>query len=205
MKKIGIVIFIVFLGASARANAFSPNVGIKAGLALSNFWFSKEIEEAWKYLVSYRIGAFVNFRVSKDFYLQPEVLWGRNGARFKAAYEDSEASVREHIDYLEFPLLLKMRFPLSNDFSLGLLGGGFGAVNIGAKSFFEYEGETSEEDIKKEIKDIDFGIVFGAELEWKKWALDIRYVMGLTNIKDYDFRSYSVKNQALTVLLGYHF
>lgn len=115
-EKTGLVIVVVLLGALTRAGAFSPAVGVKAGLALSNFSFSRDADDGWQNLASARIGAFVNFRLSNNFVLQSEALFRRKGARFKAEDEISDARVRERLDDLEFPLLLKTRFAHSNGF-----------------------------------------------------------------------------------------
>jgi len=195
---------ILWLGAVGLF-ALPLDLGVKGGLVFSNFRFSGQLAETWKNLVSLRIGAFASFRIFKNIYLQPEFLYSRNGARFMGTYDGAGAEVREHLSYLEFPLLAKMRFSLRDDFSLSVLAGGFGSLKIGAKSVVEYGGESSEEDIKDEIKPLDFGVVFGAELGWKRWVFDIRCALGLADLKEQDTSGNRVYNRALAFMLGYRF
>jgi len=101
MKKIftAILIFLLFsLALAAPLSAFEFSAGLKAGLNRSSFWGKGS--GAWDGLNRFTYGAFFNFGLSEIFSFQPEIFYATKGAGII------------HVDYLEFPLLVKAAFPI---------------------------------------------------------------------------------------------
>jgi hypothetical protein len=109
--------------------------------------------------------------------LQPEVLYSRRGANASNAMApDSE--LRFRLDYLEFPVLLRL-----GGGSTSIYVGGYGALKINAKAESRpLEGDWGAVDISSSVESFDYGIVAGLAMDFGKFGLDARYVLGMRNI-----------------------
>ena len=60
------------------------------------------------------------------------------------------------------------------------------------------------EDVKDDVNDIEFGLIFGAGVNISTFIIGFRYNLGITDIlKDSD--SDSVKNSVFSLMIGYSF
>ncbi len=113
------------------------------------------------------------------------------------------------LNYVEIPLLLKMVFPNKSSFQPGIFIGRYWAFNTNAKNILEYGSSRTEEDIKGQIANIDYGWVAGISAEWQmgrgKLVLDIRYNLGLKSINQSTLVDYSVKIRSIALMVGYSF
>jgi hypothetical protein len=73
---------------------------------------------------------------------------------------------------------------------------------VNAKAEVEAAGQTDSGDIKDAIKDTDFGVVVGAEVEISKFNVGIRYGAGLTKIAEDDSDG---KNGVFSIVGGINF
>lgn len=205
MRKTIDVLLMVLIIPGFAYSGFFTNFGIKGGMNSSNVTFSEDIAEEWNALWSFRVGVFYNLKIFKIISFQPEFFYTRKGAKATGTYFGEEITAIEKLDYFEVPLLLKMSFPVSGFNRFNVFAGGYGALNIGARSVIKYRGETAQEDIKSDINNFDYGIVFGGSINFWKLILDIRYSIGMQNIKAISFADYAVKNRSFTLLVGYSF
>ncbi len=202
MKKLAsIVLSLSFLSATALGAEW----GFKAGPSFSRFLFSEGLGRDWRPLPSFQAGVFLGLRIFGHTVLRPEILFSRLGGTFASAYAGKEVRVRERLDYLVLPVLLKFEIPVIRDLSLRFCGGGYGAALIGAKTVLEFDGESYKDDIRKEIKPFDYGFCLGLEAGWKNFLLEFRANRGLADIKKRHLQSYAIYLSDWTVLLGYRF
>ena len=100
--------------------------------------------------------------------------------------------------------MLRLNLPLENASVLpGIFVGPALAIKTGAKGRSEVEGEVEETDIKN-MKSMDFGVVFGLGVNVSGFMLDVRYNLGLTTIDD-SADPDDVKNRVLSFNIGYGF
>jgi len=89
-----------------------------------------------------------------------------------------------------------------------LFVGPYFAYNLTAKTTWEENGQSDEEDISEYVENTDFGTVFGAGIGFGlpagKIVLDARYSLGLTSIDASDDAA-DIKNNAFSFMLGYAF
>ncbi|MCX6573471.1 MAG: porin family protein, partial [Candidatus Aminicenantes bacterium] len=115
MKKLTIVLVIaavIGLLALPQPAAAGVQFGIKAGGNMAKPTGSDvdDIEGTLKTKVGFVGGIFISFNLSKSFYIQTEVLYTMKGATYE--YTDVDETVQETLygDYIEIPLLLKLKF-----------------------------------------------------------------------------------------------
>jgi hypothetical protein len=187
---------------AGTAHADEPRVefGIRAGLNLASVHGDDVSfdDVSPENRVAFSGGLFAGIRITPSFLIQPEVLYTQKGARYEAAGEEAELE----LDYLEVPVLLKGRF-----------GSGTArpSVFVGPAVAFKVSGKTrfrGEEEDVEDVKGTDFGIVFGAGLDFAAgsgaFTIDARYTLGLTTLADSPDPD-DVKNGAWTFSVGYAF
>lgn len=191
MKKLLSIICVLSLltvAGVSSANAQSPlSLGIRGGLNFANL-NNVDGSEA---RTGFMAGAYFNFKVPMSpVSIQPEVLYSQKG------YEAGGTSV--NLDYIEVPVLAKFGFMTAGPVSPNVYFGPYFAFNINA----EAEGTLISGNIDDSIKDTDFGVVVGGELDISKFNVGVRYNAGLTKIAEDDSDG---KNGVFSIVAGINF
>ena len=193
MKKLFLTIALI--GAtilSINAQKF----GVKAGVNFTNFDNNDEV--SWNSKTGVNVGIFVEFGLSDKFYLQPELLYSTQGAKF----DEFGNELKAEINYINFPLMLK--FKAAENFYLEA-GPQIGFLTT-AKTKYTEDGETEVDDIKDETKSTDFDLNFGLSYDvLDNLAIGARYSLGLINIIDEQEEDEEIKNTVLSFTIAYKF
>ena len=206
MKKLTIVLVIAavtcLLALPQPAEA-GVQFGIKAGgnMAKPTGADADDIGDTLKTKVGFVGGIFIAFNLSKSFSIQTEVLYTMKGATFE--YTDVEETVEETLygDYIEIPLLLKLKF-LSSGIQPFIFAGPYVGFKLSEKLAVMGEEIPMEEAI---LKNNDYGAIFGGGLQLgSKFHLDVRYSMGLQKIID-DVEDIDFKNGVWSATVGFAF
>lgn len=203
MKKILLSLSAVFV--FGLTNAQEINFGVKAGLNLATL--TGDIDDA-KSKTGFHVGAVAEFKLTDNFSIQPELLYSAQGA--KTEYSESAfgmtvtAEEDMKINYLTLPVMAKyyvieglsiqagpqISYLLSAEYDYEVSGGGMS--------------ESGTEDIKDDLKSIDFGLAAGVGYELPMGLFfQGRYVVGLSNIVDAD--EADLKNQVIQFSVGFKF
>jgi hypothetical protein len=211
MKKLSIALVIgAFVGMLALPQTAAADVkfGIKGGANAANINGSlfTEIEDLdWKNSVGFCAGVFLELNFGRILTIQPEVLYTLKGA--KPTFEEGELSGTEKLtfDYIEIPLLLKLRLP-TGSFHPFIFGGPAIGFNLTAKYKDIVDGETYEGDID-DFKKLDYSFVLGGGLQLgSSLHLDVRYTMGLQKLIQLpDLEAFDIKNGVISATLGLAF
>jgi hypothetical protein len=201
MKKLTIVLVIAAvtcLLALPQPAAAGVQFGIKAGgnMAKPTGADADDLEGTLKTKVGFVGGIFIAFNLSNSLSIQTEVLYTMKGATYE--YTDIDETVEETLygDYLEIPLLLKLKF-LSGGIQPFIFAGPY----VGFKLSEKLEGE--DEDI---LKNNDYGAIFGGGLQLgSKFHVDVRYSMGLEKIIDSGVDEIDFKNGVWSATVGFAF
>ncbi len=205
------------------------SVGLKVGTQLTTWNIDGEVNFGFdnpKIKVRLQIGRVIEIALSDFISIQPEFLYIQKGTKvdledgyYGYSYyysNDFEGEGRYKFDYLELPLLVKLKFDDMNDTNFFLTAGpSFGYLT---KATIEFEitvdGETDTDSEEFEFDDDDgidrfdisaaFGAGVGFPLGIGKLTFETRYLIGLSNlIAENDFNDGSIKNRGLAVSLGY--
>jgi hypothetical protein len=202
MKKIFLGLAIIagtFTFAQSTSEATTPSTsskikfGLKAGLNISTLSNMDMNSKAGFYG-----GAFVNIPVSKDFSVQPEVLYSAAGAKEKGG-----SNAKLNLEYLSVPVMFQYK-ALPNLY-----------VEAGPQFNFLIDARlkksASTGALKNATQSFDFGIGLGAGYYFtKSIGINVRYNAGLSDIVKtkyqygYD-REGSVKNGVFQVGVNYKF
>ena len=183
------------------------SIGLKIGVNMAEFYGDDVGSSSWKDGLC--AGGFVTYNINDWFAIQPELLFTMKGSKQKGGNSGEEWKKTVSLNYLEIPILARVKLPIENG---GSLYSGFAlAMKLSGKSNtkFEATGESVDEDIE-DIKSPDLGLVFGwgwdsffDELV-KGLRLELRLTLGLMRIDDSEEKA-DLKNKVLSVMLGYSF
>lgn len=158
------------------------NYGLKSGINFAELWGKDALPESDR-KVGYSFGVYASYKISKEWKFQPELIWSLQG-------ENSKASGRYKISYLNIPLMFKWKhkhFYTEVGPQVGLL-----TINT-AKSVPE---ELKIENF--ETFDFSLNAGFGYEV-FEDWSFGVRYIQGVTNI----VRGRDLKNSVLYLGISY--
>ncbi|ANE51439.1 porin family protein [Flavisolibacter tropicus] len=148
----------------------SAQLGIKAGVNISNFTggnFENVEKEA---LVSGYGGAFWRIRFGDLLALQPEVLFSSQGAKLKSATEAFDAK----INYINVPIVLQVYF------------GSF-YVEGGPQFGFKVSEDVPDQSAEDFAKSSDLSAALGLGYETKiGLGISGRYTIGISKVGDFD-------------------
>lgn len=194
MKRFALVMFVV-MAFAASASAQGMMAGLKGGLNIAKMSGDDVPDEA-TWLYGGAGGIYFGYAFNDMFCIQPEVLFMMKGWKMEVDGETFSGK----LNYIDIPVLLKVNIPTEGSFRPSIFAGPYLGMLLSAK--FE------DEDIKDFTKSMDYGLVFGAGLNYMLAedkgfiSLDARYGMGLTTIDDTDDEA-DLKNMGITIMVGY--
>ena len=190
-------------------------VGVKAGIEMSNFSLSKDIANTeFNSRKSLKLGAFASIGLTGGLSLQPEFYYTQKGTEVR----EGTVLALYKLSYMEFPVLLKYRFPSTGRSLFSLFTGPYYALNTTASGELKINGEDRGgiPDLKENVAGSDYGLVIGGEFGYRlgkgRLILDLRFSLGLMNIGknvrqisgDLDYDD-TVKNRSISFTIGYAF
>lgn len=186
--------FIFTSNVKAQEDNKVLNFGLKAGLNSATFSGEYARNNDIGSREGLYAGVFLNYKFSKRFSFQPELLYSMQGA--------SDAKVINGVrvdyvaDYVNIPLVV--RYYATKYFSLHI-GPQLG-FNVNDKITVKGNGEEQTETLK--VNPFDFGLNSGLGYEFKSGlGIDARYSFGLFEVID----GYDSKNGVFSIGLSYKF
>jgi hypothetical protein len=197
MKKIGLILSALF--AIVVVNAQIPQFGIKGGVNVSNV--NSNEGTATSSRLGFHVGALAHIHLGSSFAIQPEAMYSSQG--FKYVENDPGPYKGEHsvaLDYVNVPVLLQYMigtgFRLETGPQLGVL------VNVADR----LNGTDTKLLENSDFKTTDFAWVFGAGLMSNSGlGIDVRYNLGLSNIRNIPGYTSKVHNGVFQAGLFYQF
>jgi hypothetical protein len=207
MKKAVVVsLALVCAAALVVPRSLSAEVGVKAGASFSKYQWQTPvpIDFTWEYLPFVSAGVYLN--VGRGFLsIQPEVLMTRMGGR----YASEGDSLEFRFDYIQVPLLLKMRILPSSRVCPFYSVGGYGAYLFKAQGVLVLGSDRTVEDLIDEYKRYDAGLVFNGGLEFRlsraTLSVECRYDHGLVNVQKVPVEGEFMKHRSIVALVGIGF
>lgn len=189
MKRI--FLLLAFAGTFAAAKAQTA-YGLKAGLNVTNV--GGEDANGNKARAAFHGGAYADISVSDKFSFQPELVFSMQGANFDLP----RSTMKRRLAYLNIPLMIK--YHVTNPFYIEA-GPQFGFL-LSAKD----KVGSSTNNIKKGMKNFDFGIGLGAGYKFPRspFGVDARYNIGVSRIYERNFgQDLNVFNRVLQLGVFY--
>ena len=201
------------LMVAASAAAQNVTAGVKVGFVLNSIPNAGQVIDQISGYESVDVsaktglvgGGFVQFAFNDNFSLQPEMMFVMKGVNLDL--RDNLGTASASVNYLEFPIFMRFNRSL-NDMLRGFVmaGPSFG-VKVGTGGTLNgaqgaVEG-SRDFDIDPAIESKDFGLAFAGGLEWQKFMIEARYVLGLTDIAtDIYFHEDNLTNRSFSIMVG---
>lgn len=188
VKTVLIILEILF--AISTAFAQETSVGLRIGASYFNL-NNDELNDDAKYTTGVDVAIPVEFNLSPNFSIQPELHFIQKGVQFEEMIEGEEESFAVKTNYLELPILLKAKYGQEKFKCYA-----FAAPSVGfATNRFTVEKIGDGDRIKEEVDFIDagdaksqrweFSAIAGVGCSMKAGAgsivLDVRYNLGLSD------------------------
>ena len=216
--KMMLVVAVIFATSNANAQG-DLNFGVNAGVTTSNMFFSYDDDdddfEDYGATIGYTVGVTVEYGITDVLYLQSGLSLLTKGAESEVIY--NEEGINYTVDtklkpmYLQMPINIAYKFQIGETTKINLNGGPYLAYGIGGKVTAKAGGHKEEidffggEDDEDSLgaKSFDFGLGFGAGVEFGKISVNLGYHYGLMSFSRYDGETAINGSAALTV--GYKF
>ena len=205
MKKVFAVVLIAMLIAvlpQASKAQFGVAIGGHMGLNIANASYSPDLQTAFSKSsrLGFGIGAVLELRFIPYIAISIEPSYLQKGSKIDGPfYVDQngnpvQATATTKLSVLEFPVLLKAKLPVGPVKPYALFGPTLGIVMSSTetdelKGGFKFQDGSSsmDTDIKNTTSSTDFGLMFGAGVEFSvapmvALTFDGRYALGLTNL-----------------------
>jgi len=211
MKKIMMMFVALFLGIYAYGQL---GLGIKGAVTMSNLSTDlQDYENAAK--VGFQGGAFV--RIGDKWHLQPEAYFSSKAGKMDFNYDlgnSNPVSVEQTVtlNTVDVPVLIGYKVIDPPTMNLRLQAGPVASFVMNKKfDFSSSNDQVTEEDAgfsEDDFKDMNWGLQFGAGIDFLFLTLDVRYELGLSNLynkpdgADIDPK---FKNNIFFVSLGWKF
>ena len=203
------LVSVVCLMAAASAAAQTVTAGVKGGFALNSIPNAGQVIDQISGVESVDVsaksglagGGFVQFAFNEQFSLQPEMLFVMKGVNLDLA--DNAGDVTAKVNYLELPLFMRFNQSLNDTLRGFVMAGPAFSVKVGTGATLDGVTGTSDFDIDPAIGSRDFGLAFAGGLEWEKFLVEVRYVLGLTDIAtDIYVHEDELRNRTFSIMVG---
>lgn len=193
MKKLLLSALVVMLVVSANAQV---RFGVKAGLNSANQSYSVDgmgaLSVSADPIIGFHLGVIADMATSEKFSFQPGLLFSQKGSKI--------SDVKTTVNYIDIPLNLMLKFGSSDNFKVL----GFAGPSIS----YALGGKVGDESITfgseaGQMKRLDFGLGFGAGVQFSSFQATLGYNMGFANLSNED--GYKVKNKVLSISIAYLF
>ncbi|MDX1315015.1 MAG: porin family protein [Eudoraea sp.] len=168
--------------------------GVRGGVNFTNI--SGDDTEEFSSRTGIQLGFLAEFGLTDMLALRPELNFSMQGAELSEP--GFEGKIK--LNYLNIPVMLKVDVADGFFFEAGPQLG----FLMSAKEEFDEEGESGEEDIKNEVKDIDFGgnLGLGYELD-SGLFFNARYNIGFSDINEEEPEKN--QNSVFSIAVGFMF
>jgi hypothetical protein len=200
VKQLFVVLAVVGVFGATEARA-QDRGGVRVGLNLANLSGNDTSDlgdtDTRSGLV---VGLFGVVPLNEHFAFQPEVLFSQQGAKLEDGSDD--ATIK--LDYLQIPLLARIRLGMSPSAPVhALFGPSFG---FRTNAEVDVNGETIDDndEFEDQTESFDIGLVAGVGVNAGPAVVDARYMWGLRNI-DKTGDGSEVKNRVFSISVGFRF
>jgi hypothetical protein len=197
MRFLPCLIVLALLGTESTATAQGVSGGITGGVNFATLSFDPNQDEFdFGTRTGMVLGGFVTFPLGQHAAIQPEGLFSQKGA----SGEELGVKATIKLDYIEVPVLFVYSSAPPGGSGFQLFGGPSAAFKVNSKATATFEGESVDQEFDEEIKDFDFGVVFGAGVSFGKFSVNGRYNLGLTDINNDETEPVKVRTRTFSVL-----
>lgn len=177
--------------------------GVKFGMNLSSFTGNDIYNRDKK--IGILTGIYLEKKLSEGLSFQIEMLYSQKGDKGPVTTEEGTVNTTRKIEYLEMPLLFKLRPSDRYDVNLFFSGGLAPAVKLSDK-LIEETSDTAAISTIVNLKKFDVGFViawgFDMAIGANRSALEFRVSQSLATIFENEDRFLDIKNSVISILIS---
>lgn len=198
LKLFGIIIACACMIPSVNAQV---SVGLRAGILISKQDFKEgmlNVDPKSKFGAD--VALLVEFPIGEVVAISPEFHWLQKGAKIKDLNGPFTETSRT-FNYLEIPVLLKLKFGEGAGFFL------FGGPSIGYLfDATDKDGDGNTNDVNlDDFNRAELGAHIGAGITLGPVNVDARYILGFSNIANYDGTDLEIRNSGFGAGISFMF
>lgn len=214
----GIISFLLIFSSYSEANELKFFAGPSFSKIGSN---SREdfILPELKYKTFFHAGFSYNIEIGKYFSVEPGLMYGSKGVKYKSVVVDMEfeddgeylyETLLLRLNYLEVPVMLRGVLPLKNDKKIFVgigpyLGVAFYNNAVSRMKWIEYEKKIELTIGKNGMKRIDMGLKSEIGFQYKNYFTRLFYDQGFINIGTDNELGNKILNHTIGLSVGYAF
>ncbi len=204
MKKMIILVVALFTLIAVLPATAQVNFGVIGGLNLANLSVDPDAGVDISNRTAFGIGGILSFGVGETLALQLEPMFLQKGAKLKLSDQGFTLEAEIKVSYIEVPAMLKFAFG-SGDTKPYVMAGPTVGYLLSAK----VKDDMEEQDIKDDVKNIDFGLAFGGGVSLPMGNNTVfvegRYSLGLSDINDDSSDDTKIKTKGIQIMAGITF
>ncbi len=197
-RVLAVLLIALALARPAPSHALGVDLGIKGGVAVSKV--RSDILDAAN-RTGFVGGLDLGVGLSPGLAIQPELLYVRKGVKLPGLFGDFD------VDYVEFPLLLRLSLLPGSPVDVRLLGGPVASFKASTPSLDQVRTDVTH------LKAADYGLAIGAAVAVRpggsKVVAEGRYTFGLSDAfaltETMDLTTTKVRNRSIYLTLGLEF
>lgn len=188
MKKL-LIIAVASLVSSAAFAQSGMTYGLKAGVSLPKYSFGADDADNGETntTVNFHVTGFLDAPIGGMFSLQPGISLQGKGGEF---FDSGSTEVKQNTMWVEVPVNLVGKTPLSGGTSLFFGAGPYAALAIGGQNKATTGSSSTESDLDfgndagDDLKGTDFGLNFLGGIEMNSgFSVGAGYGLGLTDLR----------------------
>lgn len=223
MKKQIFKLAVFLLALASTSNSFAQmTYGGRLGLNMATISGDYENDEAPGLLPAFYIGATLNYELSDQLFLAPELNFSAKGAKDKSEFtttvfgvtSTTKSDIKSKNNYLEIPINVGYKLGDKAFVKAGPYFGFLMSANAKGSSETTISGAgagidgTTTTDVDAETKDfyngLDLGVNVGVGLNFtENLGAEVRFSQGLSNIADGDNGGDTFHNRVISVGVFY--
>lgn len=204
-KKIYAIMLAVIFTASVQAQF---TFGVRGGFNLTNMDESGEgISPDTKMKPGFQVGIVGDYAVNESFSIQPALLFATQGCNWDFELFGTKVETSINLNYLQVPVNAQYKLDLGNAKPF-LQAGPYVGYALSGKIKAKADGFKNDEKIEfgngeDDMNPFDFGLGFGAGVQFENIQVGLGYNLGLANLSNAD--KITTRNNGLTFTLTYLF
>ncbi|MDQ3020257.1 MAG: PorT family protein [Bacteroidota bacterium] len=196
---------ILILVITSNARSQSIGLGLEAGINIANSKITPKLSTSPDSRTGLIVGGVIDIGINRNISIVSGIRYVMKGAKVTSGGTTETGK----LDYLEFPVLFKYKFPLTEVNPYIILGPTLG-INLSAEVETDNGQTTTTEDFKENIESSDFGLLFGAGLDFRVGTMtnlffQTAYSLGLTDINKIANSTVEIKNYGIQITGGVKF
>ncbi len=196
-------IFAAMFAFADQATAQSPvNFGVKGGVNIANISGDEDPDSR----SGIHAGVVLDFSLpALPIGIESGIYYTQKGAELT----EQGITLTGKLDYIEVPVLAKLRLGPPGPFSPHLVLGPYAAYNVNAELEASDGSASASEDLSDVTSDFDFGGIVGVGADFNlgltKLNISARYSFGFSNINDTDFDTDDESHRVFMISAGIMF